>query len=265
MSLLGPGDPPPFTLHNAGGEAPVLVVCDHAANDVPAALGDLGLSPGDRAEHIAWDIGARDIAVQVAERLDAAAVLAGYSRLVIDCNRYPHDAAAALARSDGIDVPANRELGAADLARRVAAIHEPYHAAIAARLQAMPAATALISVHSMTAHPRLGQPRPWEMCLCWARDERLARPLLDRLRAAGIVTGDNEPYRLDIGEDYTVPEHAMRRGLAHVQVEFRQDLVASAAGARRWAARFVDALGPLLDDSDALAPQRYWPDPVPPA
>jgi predicted N-formylglutamate amidohydrolase len=67
--------------------------------------------------------------------------------------------------------------------------------------------------------------------------------VLDALsRVPGIVVGDNQPYALDLREDYSVPVHAMRRGLPHLQVEFRQDLVATPADARRWAQVLLAAL-----------------------
>ncbi len=261
MSLLGPSDPPPVEVANAAGAAPLLIVCDHAANRVPAALGDLGLPAAARAAHIAWDPGAAMIARHLSARFDAPAILSGYSRLVVDCNRYPHDPASMPEVSDGTPVPGNRDLEPAAREARLAALFRPYHAAIAARLDRFAAAQVvpvLLSVHTMT--PRLGgRDRPWPVALSWRLDGRLAPALIAALRAGGIAAGDNEPYGLDPGEDYTVPEHAMRRGLAHVQVEFRQDLVSGAGGARVWADRFADALAPLLGDPRLRRPEHHWP------
>jgi predicted N-formylglutamate amidohydrolase len=87
--LLDLEDPPPFTVINPDGRFPLVLVCDHASNAVPAALKQLGLGQGELARHIAWDIGAAGVTRRLAARLDAPAVLCGYSRLVIDCNRPP--------------------------------------------------------------------------------------------------------------------------------------------------------------------------------
>jgi predicted N-formylglutamate amidohydrolase len=74
------------------------------------------------------------------------------------------------------------------------------------------------------------------MGICWTRDERVAAPLLDGLKGLhGVNVGDNQPYALEIGCDFTTPEHAMIRGLAHLQFEVRQDLVSTAEAADRWA------------------------------
>src|SRR5258708_11319623 len=90
-SLLGPGDPPPVELCNPHGWTAALLLCDHAAAAIPAALGDLGLDAGQRRLHIAWDIFAADVARRFAASLDAAAILSGYSRLAIDFTRQLDD------------------------------------------------------------------------------------------------------------------------------------------------------------------------------
>src|SRR5262245_9487583 len=74
----------PFDIVNPNGNAAIVIVCDHASNAVPPALGDLGVRAEDLQRHIAWDIGAMPIATRLAEIFDAPAVLCGTSRLVID-------------------------------------------------------------------------------------------------------------------------------------------------------------------------------------
>ena len=60
------------------------------------------------------------------------------------------------------------------------------------------------------------------------------------------MVGDNEPYGLDPAQDYSTPEHAFSRGLDYLQVEFRQDLVATEAGQRRLALLFSGAVSAAL-------------------
>src|ERR1700748_2499545 len=161
--LLAASDPPAFELCHPSGAAPVLLTCDHASRRVPAALGQLGLTEVALAQHIGWDIGAAAVTRLLAPLLDAPAVLAGYSRLVIDCNRAPSDPSSIPSESDGIVIPGNAGLDAAARRERRALLFEPYHAAIDQQLAHMAIggrAPAVISMHSFT--PRMqGFARPW--------------------------------------------------------------------------------------------------------
>jgi len=239
----------PYRRVNEDGPAPIIIICDHASNRVPAAYGSLGLPQAAFERHIAWDIGAAAISEILARRLGAPAILSEVSRLLIDCNRNFEDPGLAPAISDGTEVPANRDLPRAERERRWRAYHQPYHQTVADTIERKLAAgqqPIVLSIHSMT--PALkGVARPWQIAICWAEDRRLSSPMLAALRARpGIVVGDNEPYLLDPREDYSVPIHAMRRGLKHLQVEFRQDEVAAPAGQQRWAGLFSDCLEEVL-------------------
>jgi predicted N-formylglutamate amidohydrolase len=246
-ALLGPDDPAP--LERCAGDAPVLITCDHASRAVPRALDGLGLAPELLAQHIGWDIGAAAVARRLAHALGAPAVLAGYSRLVIDCNRDPADASSIPESSDGVSVPGNQGLSPAARAARRAACFDPYHQAIAAHLEALLAAgrvPALLSIHSFT--PLMaGFARPWHVGVLWDADRRIPVPLLEALGAEpDLVVGDNEPYSAREPAGYTVRHHAVARGLPHVAIELRQDLVAADAGAEAWAARLARVLAPIL-------------------
>ncbi len=249
--LLAPDDPPPYETVNATGRAPVLLVCDHASCRVPKALGDLGLPPTAFDRHIAWDIGAADVARHLAETFDAKLVMSGYSRLVLDPNRAPDNPTSIPAVSDGQRVPANENVSPRERAQRIAALFEPYHAAIAAALDGFARrriAPAVVSVHSCTPVFQ-GFARPWHVGVLWNRDGRLARPLIERLASIkGVVVGDNQPYSGQGGEGYTMKRHAEAAGLPHVTLEIRQDLIDTRRGARKWAKVVAAALGPLLAD-----------------
>jgi predicted N-formylglutamate amidohydrolase len=239
----------PYRIINEAGSAPMVIICDHASNRVPAGYGDLGLPAAAFERHIAWDIGAATIADILAQRFNAPAILSTVTRLLIDCNRQFEDPGLTPAISDGTTIPANRDLSQEERATRWRQYHQPYHAAIAQAIDRQLAAgrqPVVLSIHSMT--PALGgTTRPWQIAVCWNADQRLSAPMLEVLRArSDIVVGDNEPYRLDPAEDYSVPVHATRRGLKHLQIEFRQDEVADAAGQQRWAALFGDCLEQLL-------------------
>lgn len=234
---MSPGDPNPLIVQNAGGSSSHLLVCDHAGRGIPGRLGALGLKPADLERHIAWDIGAGALAVQIGAAIDACVVRQAYSRLVIDCNRWPGREDLAPAVSDGVHIPANVGLSAEDLQARLDAVHTPYHAGIAAVLDARHARqrpATVVSVHSFT--PVMNDtPRPWHVGVLHAGDSALSKRMLTLLGAEdGLEVGDNQPYSL--GEtDYTVPVHAQARGLDYLELEVRQDLIADAPGQARMA------------------------------
>ncbi|MBL8250571.1 MAG: N-formylglutamate amidohydrolase [Candidatus Competibacter sp.] len=237
------------------------MVCDHASNRIPDRLGQLGLSPVERSLHIAWDIGAAGVAQRLAERLDAPAVLAGYSRLVIDCNRPPGDPTSIAQVSDGILIPGNLDLDDRAAEMRLNELFWPYHHAITQLLaqrwrHGHGRAPVLIAVHSFTPVMN-GFRRPWHIGVLWNRDPRLASLLLDWLRAdETLCVGDNEPYSgREVG--FTMNAHGGAAGLAHVEIELRQDLIADAPGCERWARAVGDALVEALRDDTLYRVQHY--------
>lgn len=243
--LLAPDEPPAAKLINPDGSAPLLLVCDHASRRVPRALDGLGLSAEMFARHIAWDIGAADVALSLAERFDATLVMCNYSRLVIDCNRDLDDPTSILAVSDGVPVPGNAELSDDDIQARADAIFNPYHQTIADqvdRKQSGGKTPALVSIHSFT--PVFGGfRRPWDIGVLWNQDPRLAEPFMTALRRSpGVEVGDNEPYSARENYGHTVAKHGESRALPHLLVEIRQDLIDTPAGISDWARRAGDAL-----------------------
>ena len=222
-----------------------VILCDHASNRIPPELGDLGLTSGDLSRHIAWDIGAARIAETLSEIFDSPAILSEVSRLVVDCNRHPDAPDLIPEKSDGTYIPGNQHLSKASKAVRLEQWFMPYHAAIESVLDARSGAglpSFVLSIHSMTTR-LAGVFRPWKIALSSYRDRTHVEPVLEHLRAlqCGEV-GDNQPYDLDPAVDYSVPFHALRRDLPHIQVEFRQDEVSHAAGQSGWARRFAGAL-----------------------
>jgi predicted N-formylglutamate amidohydrolase len=235
MTLLEPDEPPAAIAENAGGAGPFLLVCDHAGRAIPRRLGDLGLPTEALEQHIAWDIGVLDLGRRLAEGLDAALVSQRYSRLVIDCNRAPGHPGSIVTVSDGCAIPGNVGLTPAEAEARRTEVFAPYHAAIAAELdarQARGAPTLLVCLHSFT--PVMdGFARPWKVGVLHLGDSPASDALLGLLRQEeGLVVGDNEPYAMD-GIDYTLPTHRRGRGIDAVELEIRQDLLQDPASARQ--------------------------------
>ena len=255
--LIGRDDPAPFVVLEEHGRASALVVCDHASRAFPRALDRLGLPELPSWQHIAWDIGAGELARGLAHALDAPAVLAGYSRLVVDCNRSPDDEEAFRKESDGWTVPGNQHLSEDDRRVRLASFFDPYHECIEAMLGGFRGRNVLpllVAVHSFS--PALaGNTRPWHAGVLWDRDEANAQRLLEGLRAQqGLVIGDNEPYSGKHPANYTIDHHAKAHGLPHVCIEVRQDLLSSPAGIERWVRLLARIVGGILADPRSLRP-----------
>lgn len=240
--LLAADEPPPFCVENADGSSPFALICDHAGKRIPRALGDLGVAAADLNRHIAWDIGAAGVGSHLSRRLDAFFIRQTYSRLVIDCNR-PLDAPGSIvARSEATDIPGNIGIDEPSRRARARAIFHPYHDRIAEELDRRRdenRSTILVSVHSFTPS-FLDVSRPWHIGMLYGKDSRVATRLLARIREEGQWhAGDNEPYAVTVATDYAIPVHGEARGLPHIGLEIRQDLIADEANQRKWAERIA--------------------------
>jgi predicted N-formylglutamate amidohydrolase len=224
-------------------DAGVLFFCDHASNALPPEYGSLGLAARDLERHIAYDIGAADVARRLATTFGAPAVLTRYSRLLIDANRGADDPTLVMRLSDGAIIPGNARIDGEEIARRRRLHWDPYRQAAARMIDVMTetgAVPALVSIHSFTPAWK-GRPRPWQIGVLWDADPRLPAPFIESLRRDGFVVGDNEPYDGALAGD-TLDAHANSRGLANLLIELRQDLVAEPEAAKTWA----DLLSPHL-------------------
>jgi predicted N-formylglutamate amidohydrolase len=244
--LLGPDDPPPFTVNNEPGRAPLLLLCDHASKAVPKALGTLGITDAELSQHVGWDIGALDAARELSKVLDAPLIASGYSRLVIDCNRWPGGEGSTPEISDTTQVPANKGLTKEQVDQRAEACFWPYHREVEHQLARMTKSgrkVCLLVLHSFTPEMK-GFKRPWHVGVLWNDDPRLPVPLLAELRRdPTLVVGDNEPYSARASYEYTLTAHARPLALPHCSLEVRQDLMSTPAGARTWAKRLAPAIG----------------------
>jgi len=249
--LLAPDEPSPILELNPDGPSPYLLTADHYGRLVPRALGDLGVAPSDWERHIAWDIGIAGVTTLLSDALGAHMIAQKYSRLVIDCNRPPGVAASIPVISEATAIPGNEGLTQAEREARRLEIFKPYHDRLAQILDARAEAkraTILIAMHSFTP-VYAAVARPWQIGTLYNRDARLAKLLLPRLAAEGDLTvGDNQPYAASDATDYAIPMHAERRGLVHIGIEIRQDLIASKEGQRAWAERLARVFGAVEEE-----------------
>lgn len=231
------------TFRQVGTIQPGGIAClaDHASNFVPADI-DLGIEPALLGEHIAVDIGVEGVAERLAREHGIPAHIACVSRLVCDLHRREDEPAVVPSESDGHLIPGN--IGA-DLERRLATYHRPYHAALGAFIdEASP--RLLLALHSFT--PSLAsreEDRPWEVALLYNRDDRAARHAIRLFAEQGLTVGDNQPYS---GRELnaTMDRHAEARGIPYLTIEVRQDQIADEAGQARWAALIADVAERVL-------------------
>jgi predicted N-formylglutamate amidohydrolase len=258
-SLLAVDEPAPVTVYNENGRSPLLIVADHAGNSVPRALDRLGVSQAEYKRHIAWDIGIAALCRLLADGLDATLVQQNYSRLVIDCNRVPGSESSIPNISELTPIPGNIGLSESQKTARVREIFRPYHDRIETELDRRRQAgrpAALIAMHSFTPVFK-GMARPWHAGVLYNRDPRFAHLLMALLqREQGFVVGDNEPYSVTDASDYTIPVHGERRGLHHVAIEIRQDLIAEEPGQRAWSVLLARLLPQAYQDLAAVETLR---------
>ena len=236
--------PPVARVVNAQGSSSYVLLCEHASCYIPAQYRGLGLQESELTRHIAWDIGAEEVATQLSSHLDAPLVCAGYSRLLIDLNRPIESSTSVPEISESTLIPGNANLSGAERQKRIDAYFNPYQRCVERLLDARVAAahpTTIIGVHSFTPVYN-GVKRPWQAGVLFRKSAQFGRALVESLGGSVVGIAENEPYQIDDESDYTVPVHGEARRLDAVLVEIRQDLIASEPGAADWAARLAKAL-----------------------
>jgi predicted N-formylglutamate amidohydrolase len=222
----------------------LLLIADHASAAVPEGV-SLGVPDTLMREHVAIDVGVDPLGRALCAALGCPGILGGVSRLVIDLNREEEAEGLIVLASDGHAVPGNTALSPEARAARVDRYWRPYHGRIEALL-ADHRPNLLISLHSFTPALRYGgTPRPWQVGVLYNRDERAARIAIPLLEAAGIVTGDNQPYS---GKQLnaTMNRHGERNGIPYLGLEVRQDLIGDADGVAQWR----NILAPIIDETN---------------
>jgi N-formylglutamate amidohydrolase len=178
MAAASPPDPPFVRLGPAGAPTPLVIAVPHAGRCYPDELLAASRLPRSALETIEDRFA--DLLVADAVRGGAVAIVARVARAYVDLNRDPREIDPAIIRdASALDtrpsekvagglgaVPSRiaaggavwrRPLSAAEISRRLALVHRPYHGAVADALDAAAArhgVALLIDCHSM---PSLGR------------------------------------------------------------------------------------------------------------
>ncbi len=211
------------------------MVSDHASNHVPEDI-KLGVAPELLAQHIALDIGVREVGELMAQRQGIAAFQATVSRLVCDVNREEHAPGVVPIASDGHAIPGNAIDHAGHIERLERFFH-PYHRALAALLDECPQSL-IFSLHSFTSYlsSKPEESRPWQVGVLYNQDDRAARIAIPMLEAEGLNVGDQQPYSGHL-LNYTMNRHAEADGRPYLGIEIRQDEICDPQGQAIWAER----------------------------
>ncbi len=225
-----------------------LLLCDHATNFIPKCVSNtrLGLKKSELDRHIAFDLGAKNTAVELSKFLKAPLIASNFSRLVIDPNRSKNDPTSIMQIYDGTIIPGNCNLSQNEIKFRREKFYNPYHRAISDFIQSKRKKnliTYLVSIHSFT--PQINQQpfRPWHVGVLWDQDTRMSDIIINELiKHKEICIGKNKPYSGNLKGD-TLSQHGTLTNLPHVLIEIRNDLISDTPGQKRWA----HILGQSLD------------------
>lgn len=246
--LLTQGDPEPVEWMHRDSKCPILLLCEHAGQAVPAQLEGLGLPKGAIDLHIGWDIGAERLARSLADKLSAPLILQRYSRLVIDCNRPPGAPGSVPEISDHVVIPGNQRLSPEARKEREKLIFDPLQNAILEGFAQVPRSAAF-SIHSFTRQMHYAKTK--RICdagfLC-RRDLDTAQIFVDSLRRArpDLSLAINEPYQIDDDGDWFIPHHAEPRGIRHCLIEVCNDQLHSDTAVEKWADLLANAIGEVV-------------------
>lgn len=227
----------------------ILLVCDHASNLIPSKYKNLGLPEKLLSEHISYDIGVAGLTKKMANSMNAQAILSNFSRLLIDPNRSVDDPTSIMYFADKFIIPGNRGIKDQDIRIRAKEFYDPYHEKIEETIISLlnnSFVPLLISLHSFTRKFR-DRIRKWEISILWDSDDRISAPLIDSLKRDNkYVIGNNQPYKGYLRGD-TLYTHATSRGLPHVLIEVRNDLIADDNGQEIIANYLTKKLSQVID------------------
>ena len=234
---------------NEHTESNFLIICDHASNYIPPEYKNLGLDKNILATHIAYDIGAKEVASGIAQLLQCPLVMSDFSRLLIDANRGIDDPTLIMKISDGNIIDGNKNISFTancyEKEKRIKSYYNIYHKKISdiiersIKREVFPA---IISIHSFSPFFG-GKRRLFELGVLWDNDNRLPDIFFNYFSKYQnkLVIGDNKPYSGRMKND-TLYRHGTNQGLSNILIELRQDLISNKKNQRYFAKLIAEPL-----------------------
>ena len=236
-SLLTSQDLNPVEIIPATTPSPVLLVCDHAGDQIPLNLQENSLSSEDMARHIAVDINAELVARVIAAELNSTLVIQRYSRLVVDVNRPESSSELMPQFSDGTLIPFNQNISASERKARLDQIYFPYHNRIHELLdERRNSPSALVAIHSYTPRLSNGDIRDWHIDLMSRTSMKFVHSLQNKIQTAlpDLNVGISQVFQMHDKRDYTLPHHGESRNISNASIEIRNDMLASKEDIDGW-------------------------------
>jgi predicted N-formylglutamate amidohydrolase len=222
-----------------------VLTCEHASKRIPREYRALGLARAQIADHIGWDIGAREVQKVLARDLPGVAIYSSVSRLLVDPNRDPAESSLIPQQSDHVVIPENQLLTKGERESRVARWHAPYHARVDALLGRAcgqsPGRVRLLSIHSFTPTMN-GHSRDFDIGVLFDAHVPLAKAFGRALKRLGLRVRYNEPYSGYDGLIYAAKRHGEAHQVPYVELEINNALIRDDRGVRRVAAVLRKAL-----------------------
>ena len=242
-----------------------IIICDHASNKIPSEFNKLGLSKEALNTHIAYDIGSKEVAIELSTILDCPLVMSDFSRLLIDPNRGIDDPTLIMKISDNKKIEGNMGIKnfqeSNDRNDRIKNFYSLYHNKISELInlhQKNNKSPSIISIHSFTPVWK-NKKRDIDIGILWDNDNRLPKIFFDYFRKShkNFIIGDNKPYSGRLKND-TLYKHATINGLSNILIEIRQDLIIDEKG-QKFFANLISK--PLLSNKDnpILFEKSFYP------
>ena len=202
----------------------ILFVADHASNYIPSSLEYLGLNKKLFKTHIAYDLGIKELCINLSKLLKSKYITGAHSRLIIDLNRDVSDPTLIPEIVDRKVIVKNLNLSNYEKKKRIAEIYNRYHRKITATIN-QNNIKALISLHSFNPIFKKKK-RNIHFGILSNQDRRLSEYIIAEMKSRKLRVGDNEPYKGNLIGD-TMYKHGLKNNLHHTLIEVRNDLLSS--------------------------------------